>query len=98
MLNALQAKKKTGFITEKMTKPSSDDSDLENWKVNSMSVGWIRVSIEPKVRSTVTFISDAYMLWTELKHRFSVENKVRVHQIKSQLAACRQDGQTVLEY
>lgn len=43
-------------------------------------------------------ISDAYLLWTELKERLSVGNKVRVHQIKSQLASCRQDGQTVLEY
>lgn len=33
-----------------------------------------------------------------LKKRFSVGNKVWIHQIKAQLAQCRQEGQTVLEY
>ncbi|KAG7604303.1 F-box associated domain type 3 [Arabidopsis thaliana x Arabidopsis arenosa] len=99
MLNALQAKRKTGFIDGTIQKPASDSPDFENWKtVNSMIVGWIRVSIEPKVKSTVTFISDAHLLWDELRQRFSVTNNVRVHQIKAQLASCRQEGQTVIDY
>ncbi|CAA7057773.1 unnamed protein product [Microthlaspi erraticum] len=87
------------FIHGVLPKPASGSPDLENWlTVNSMIVGWIRSSIEPKVRSTVSYITDAHLLWTELKERFSVGNKVRIHQIKSQLASCKQDGQTVLEY
>nr|AAC67205.1 putative retroelement pol polyprotein [Arabidopsis thaliana] len=99
MLNALQAKRKTGFINGSISKPPLDNPDYENWQaVNSMIVGWIRASIEPKVKSTVTFICDAHQLWSELKQRFSVGNKVHVHQIKTQLAACRQDGQPVIDY
>ncbi|XP_010470454.1 PREDICTED: uncharacterized protein LOC104750360 [Camelina sativa] len=99
MLNALQAKRKTRFINGTIPKPVSSDPDFENWQtVNSMIVGWIQTSIEPKVKSTVTFISDAHQLWVDLKERFSVGNKVRIHQIKAQLASCRQDGQTVLDY
>ncbi|CAA7039178.1 unnamed protein product [Microthlaspi erraticum] len=99
LLNALQAKRKLGFIHGNLTKPAIGSPDLENWlTVNSMLVGWIRASIEPKVRSTVTYITDARLLWNELRERFSVGNKVRTHQIKSQLAACRQNGQLVLEY
>ncbi|CAA7043921.1 unnamed protein product [Microthlaspi erraticum] len=99
LLNALQAKRKLGFIHGVLPKPAVGIPDMENWlTVNSMLVGWIRALIEPKVRSIVTYISDAHLLWTELKERFSVGNKVRTHQIKSQLAACRQDGQSVLEY
>ncbi|CAA7037599.1 unnamed protein product [Microthlaspi erraticum] len=87
------------FIHGTLPKPASGSPDMENWlTVNSMIVGWIRSSIEPKVRSTVSYITDAHLLWTELKERFSVGNKVRIHQIKSQLASCKQDGQTVLEY
>lgn len=98
-MNALQAKRKTGFINGTITKPSSDNPDFENWQtVNSMIVGWIRVSIAPKVKSTVTFIYDAHLLWNELRQRFSVSNNVRVHQIKAQLASCRQDGQPVIDY
>lgn len=99
MLNALQAKRKLGFIKGTLKKPDAESADLENWlTVNSMLVGWIRASIEPKVRSTVTYITDAHQLWEDLKQRFSVGNTVRVHQLKAQLASCRQDGQTVLEY
>lgn len=63
-----------------------------------MIIGWIRVSIEPKVRSTVTFIADASQLWSNLKQRFSVHNKVRLHQLKGQISTCRQEGQYVLDY
>ena len=99
MLNALQAKRKLGFITGTLTKPDAGSVDLENWlTVNSMIVGWIRTSIESKVRSTVTYITDAHQLWEDLKQRFSVGNTVRVHQLKAKLASCRQEGQSVLDY
>ncbi|KAL1193178.1 hypothetical protein V5N11_004149 [Cardamine amara subsp. amara] len=73
MQNALQAKRKTCFINGFLVKPSSTDPDFENWQTdNSMIVGWIRASIEPKVKSTVTVIDEAYQSWNELKQRFSV--------------------------
>jgi len=99
MINALQAKRKIGFINGSIPKPSANDPNFENWMaVNSMIVGWIRTSIEPKVKSTVSFISDSHQLWEDLKQRFSVGNKVRIHQIKAQIARCQQDGQSVLDY
>ncbi|KAL9814388.1 putative retrotransposon Copia-like protein [Arabidopsis thaliana] len=99
MINALQAKRKIGFINGSIPKPQSTDPNFENWiAVNSMIVGWIRTSIEPKVKSTVTFISDAHQLWKDLEQRFSVGNKVRIHQLIGQLAACKQDGQSVLDF
>ena len=99
MLNALQAKRKLGIIKGTLVKPADSSPDLQNWlTVNSMLVGWIRASIEPKVKSTVTYITDAHQLWENLKQRFSVGNTVRVHQIKAQLASCKQDDQSVLDY
>lgn len=99
MFNALQAKRKAGFIDGTLKKPPEGHADLESWlSVNSMIVGWLRTSIEPKVRSTVTFITDAHKLWENLKERFSVGNKVRVHQLMSRLASCRQDGDAVIDY
>lgn len=46
----------------------------------------------------MTFISDAHKLWENLKQRFAVGNKVRVHQIMEQLSSCRQNGQPVIDY
>ncbi|CAN6864230.1 unnamed protein product [Brassica oleracea] len=57
-----------------------------------------RTSISPKIRSTVTFASDAHKLWEDLDQRFSIGNAVRAHQLRAELAACRQDGMSVIDY
>ena len=99
MLNALKAKRKTGFVDGSVKKPTVPGSEMETWtSVNSMVVGWLRTSIVPRVRSTVSFISDATELWESLRRRFSVGNKVRIHQIVSLIASCRQEGQSVIDY
>lgn len=99
MINALQAKRKMGFVDGSLKKPPEGHADLESWlSVNSMIVGWLRTSIEPHMRSTVTFITDAHKLWENLKERLSVGNKVRIHQLMAKLASCRQDGQAVIDY
>ena len=97
--NALRAKRKSGFIDGTLTKPDEESSDLDTWNtVNSMIVGWIRTSISPKIRSTVTFTSDAHKLWEQLRQRFSIGNSVRAHQLRAELSACKQDGMSVLDY
>ena len=99
MTNDLRAKRKLGFIEGTIPKPLASDSNFELWlSVNSMIVGGIRTSIEPRVRSTVTFVQDSYKLWENLRKRFSVGNKVRVHHLKEQLVVCRQEGLSVIEY
>lgn len=99
--NALCAKHKIGFIDGTLLMPDEKEkpTEAELWKtVNSMIVGWIRASISATVRSTVTFTPDAYKMWSDLKRRFSIGNAVRVHQLRAELAACKQEGSTVLEY
>ena len=63
-----------------------------------MIVGWIRTSIDAKVRSTITFVPEAHKLWETLRLRFSVRNRTRVHQLQDEIINCKQDGQSVLEY
>ncbi|XP_010487860.1 PREDICTED: uncharacterized protein LOC104765791 [Camelina sativa] len=99
MFNALRAKRKIGFIDGTIRKPKEEGSEMESWtSVNSMVVGWLRTSITPHVRSTVSFIDAAAELWESLKNRFSVGNKVRIHQLVSQLSSCKQGGQSVMDY
>lgn len=97
--NALQAKRKLGFINGTIVQPVDDDEKLDQWRtVNSMIVGWIRASVAPKVRSTVTFTYDASKLWSDLKRRFSVGNAVCVYQLKAELSSCRQGGMSAMDY
>lgn len=63
MLNALQAKRKVGFINGSLKKPAEDDPNYDNWiAVNSMIIGWIRAAIDPKVKSSVSFVNEASQL------------------------------------
>ena len=99
MTNALRGNRKLGFVNGSVPKPASDDPNLELWlSVNSMIVRWIRTSIEPRVRSTVTFVQDSHKILESLRKRFSVGNKVRVHHLKEQLASCRQEGKSVIDF
>ncbi|XP_056846004.1 uncharacterized protein LOC130497092 [Raphanus sativus] len=96
--NSIQAKRKLDFLTGTILKPSAEP-DLSRWlAVNSMLVGWIRTSIDPKVRSTVSFVSEAHKLWENLQQRFSVRNGVRIHQLRDEINTCQQQGHTVIEY
>lgn len=44
------------------------------------------------------FHPDACKMWNDIKRRFSVGNAVRVHQLKLELAACTQDGASIMDY
>lgn len=96
--NSIQAKQKFGFLNGSLPKPTTEP-DLSRWlATNSMLVGWIRTSIDPKIRSTVTFVPDAHKLWETLQRRFSVRNGVRIHQLRDAIGSCQQNGQTVIDY
>lgn len=99
--NSLRAKRKICFIDGSLKCPSETDkpNEAEQWKtVNSMIVGWIRASISSSLRSTIAFTSDAYKLWCDIKRRFEVGNAVREYQLKSELASCKKNGSSVMEY
>uniref|UniRef100_A0A1J3J8B5 Retrotransposon Copia-like N-terminal domain-containing protein n=1 Tax=Noccaea caerulescens TaxID=107243 RepID=A0A1J3J8B5_NOCCA len=96
--NSLQAKQKLGLIDGSVPKPAADP-ELSQWlAANSMIIGWIRTSIDPKIRSTVSFVTDASTLWKNLGDRFSVGNGVRKQVLKDEIASCKQEGRSVLEY
>lgn len=96
--NSIQAKRKLGFLNGSIPKPTTEP-DISRWlATNSMLVGWIRTSIDPKIHSTVTFVPDAHKLWETLQSRFSVRNGVRIHQLRDAISSCQQNGQTVIDY
>lgn len=60
MLNSLRAKRKIGFLDGSISQPSKDSADAEKWDmVNSMIIGWIYSSIEPRLRSSVSLVQNA---------------------------------------
>lgn len=52
---ALSSRKKFGFIDGSIAKPAADSPNLEDWIANNhILVGWIKQTIEPKLRSYIS--------------------------------------------
>lgn len=97
--NSLRAKRKVCFLDGTLKRPSSDSVEAEKWDmVNSMIIGWIYSSIEPKLRPSVSLVDSAKLMWDSLQRRFSVTDGTRVHQLRADLATCKQEGQSVESY
>lgn len=96
---ALRARKKYGFVDGTIERPDDSSYDLEDWWTNnSLLVSWIRNTIEPGLRMTISHMEVAKDLWEDIKERFSVADGPRVQQLKMELADCRQRGLTIGSY
>ena len=96
---ALCSRKKFGFLDGSIKKPEDDSSDLEDWwTIQALLVSWIKMTIEPTLRSNISHRDVAQDLWEHLKRRFSVLNGPRIQQIKAELANCKQKGLAIESY
>ncbi|XP_074271828.1 uncharacterized protein LOC141595761 [Silene latifolia] len=85
---ALKARRKFGFVDGTIAKPTEN---LDDWStVHSMIVSWIMNTIEPSLRTTISYYEDAALLWKDLQDRFCVVNGIRVQQLETDLAECKQ--------
>ncbi|KAJ4769381.1 hypothetical protein LUZ62_053638 [Rhynchospora pubera] len=100
--NALRAKNKLGFIDGTVVKPKSggkDDSLSDMWDMcNSMMVSWLFNSIDSDLQPSIAYCETVKELWDDLKERFSVGNAPRIYQLKSEIAAAKQHGNSVVAY
>ncbi|KAL5703345.1 hypothetical protein ACHQM5_028447 [Ranunculus cassubicifolius] len=101
--NGLDAKNKLGFIEGKVKKPSveNEEDDVESvaWRqCNAMLKAWLRNVINFKLHPSIAFEQTVSEVWEELQNRYSAGNAPRVHQLKGDLADCKQGRLTVVEY
>lgn len=97
MRTSLRARRKWGFVDGTIEQPEEGSIDLEDWwTVQSMLVSWILNTVEPSLRSTMTYSEHAKDLWEDIKERFSVINGPRIQQLKSDLASCKQEGMSMV--
>lgn len=61
---ALKARKKFGFVDGTIPQPSEASGDLEDWWTNNaLVVSWIKLTIDPNVRSNLSHHDVAKDLW-----------------------------------
>ncbi|GKC31221.1 retrovirus-related pol polyprotein from transposon TNT 1-94 [Tanacetum coccineum] len=86
---AIRARKMFGFIDGTIERTGEKDKDIEDWwTISSLLVSWIRNTIEPSLRYTISHVEIAKDMWDDIKDRFSITNGHRIQQLKSNLAGC----------
>ena len=94
-----RSKKKLGFLDGAITCPDPDSDDLEDWyAVNSMLVSWIFNTIEPTMRSTISYMENILDLWLDIREHFGVTNGPRIQQLKAELSECKQGAKSISDY
>ena len=99
----MKSKNKLGFIEETLTKPTpkegEDQSELNAWEmVNSMICSLIIHVIDPKLHNSVAYANTVYFMLENLWKRYAVANAPKIHQLKTDLASCKQGGLEVVEF
>ncbi|XP_074267123.1 uncharacterized protein LOC141590428 [Silene latifolia] len=99
MRQSLKSRRKFGFVDGSIPKPTTDLL-LDQWEViHATLVQWIMHSIDPSVKSSVSYFEDARLLWDDLKERFATIDGSKIHGLKSQLHDCSQSkGMSVTTY
>ncbi|CAA7013101.1 unnamed protein product [Microthlaspi erraticum] len=96
---ALSSRKKYGFLDGSIPRPAEGSADLEDWwTIQALLVSWIKMTIDPSIRSNISHRDVAKDLWDHLKKRFSVTNGPRIQQLKAELACCKQRGLAIEAY
>jgi len=63
-----------------------------------MLVSWVLNTVEPTLRSSISYRENVQDLWEDIKERFSFVNGPRIQQLKSDLAGCMQGRMMVVTY
>ncbi|KAL1192575.1 hypothetical protein V5N11_020678 [Cardamine amara subsp. amara] len=96
---ALRARKKFGFVDGKISNPGEDSEDFENWCANNaLVISWIKLTVDPTLRSNLAHCEVASDLWEHIRVRYSIKSGQRVQRLKTELATCRQKGLAVEAY
>ena len=66
--------------------------------VNSMITSWILNVIDPKLHTSVAYEDTGHKMWVNIQKRYLVINVPRIHQLKVEIASCKQGSMEVVEF
>lgn len=73
MKRSLRARRKWSFIDGTIAEPKEGSPNFEDWcTVQAMLVSWILNTVEPKLRTSISYLETAKEVWDDIKERFSV--------------------------
>jgi len=66
--------------------------------VNSMVTSWILNVIDPKLHASIVYTDSAQATWENIQKRYAVPNVPKIHQLKVEIASCKQGNLDVVEF
>ncbi|XP_074303839.1 uncharacterized protein LOC141638336 [Silene latifolia] len=97
---ALGAKRKLGFINGTLKQKPVDPKEWDDWTaINYTIIAWIFNTIDSDLRSSISYRETAFDLWEDIRLRFSVANDIKIYQLHTDIAECKQKpGESVMNY
>ena len=99
---ARRAKNKLGFIEGTLMRPTTKDDEeffeCHTWNMaNSMLCYWLLNVIDPKLRMMIAYCETARSMWDDLWKRCEMANTPKMHQLKENIANCKQGDMEIGE-
>lgn len=71
----LKTRKKFGFADGTIPHPSEESEDYEDWCANNaLVISWIKLTIDPTLRSNLTNCEIVSVLWEHIRVRYLIKN------------------------
>lgn len=79
--------------------PKEESDDLMNYRrCNAMVRGWLVISMEKEIKSSVKHATTTHDIWLDLEERFGKENTPRAYDLRRTITTIQQGDMNVSTY
>ncbi|GAA0139003.1 hypothetical protein LIER_00636 [Lithospermum erythrorhizon] len=100
IFSGLEGKNKLEFVNGQYPPPGDKaSSEYVVWRANNSTIcGWLFNSTDSNIQSSIASHNIVSEMWLDLKERYSIVNRPRIHQLKTEYHTLRQKGMNVTSF